>query len=217
MPQRTRAKEPPDRPMKDQTLKVTLPGDLYEQAGQWWWRTRLPGESRAKARPLDAPAACDRGAAEKVAVGTWEQAVRKHEAKRIALDCTEKVERLKAQFLDKVRQLTEIVESANVRAQAEAQARAGIEARLNAMIQAAGQTPATPSAQTQNAASSPIVMEDHDLQPQTGTCECCGAAEIAVSDLATIDSGQWLCPDCIAALQIDISRIEARAFSDSRG
>jgi membrane protein involved in colicin uptake len=33
------------------------------------------------------------------------------------------------------------------------------------------------------------------------TCECCGRADIPVSDLAKIDSGQLLCPDCFKALR----------------
>jgi membrane protein involved in colicin uptake len=33
------------------------------------------------------------------------------------------------------------------------------------------------------------------------TCECCGRADIPVSDLAKIDSGQLLCPDCLKALR----------------
>jgi len=32
------------------------------------------------------------------------------------------------------------------------------------------------------------------------TCECCGKVDIPVSDLAKIDSGQLLCPDCFKAL-----------------
>jgi hypothetical protein len=244
--------------VKEQVLNVTLPGDLYEQAGQWWWRTALPGEDKAKARPLKAPRAdetlCDRDAAERTAVEMWEQAAAQRGARQITLDCTQKVERLKAQFLDKVRQLTEIVESANAKAQAEAQARADIEARLNAMIQAAAtpptqaQAPVAPgpaeptapldtaehtdspqasgdarptksrveTAYTAQPVPEPLAIEDHDLTPQTGPCECCGTPNVPLSELEAIDSGQRLCPDCIAALHIDISRIEARAFSNSR-
>ncbi len=141
--QRKRPETPGDNQMKEPCLRVTLPGDLYERSGQWWWRTKLPGENKAKARLLKASetdeAVCDRNTAEKIAVGMWEQAVRENETRQITRDCTEKVERLKAQFLDKVRQFTVIVESTNAKAQAEAQARVEIEARLNAMIQAVEQ------------------------------------------------------------------------------
>ena len=256
--------------MKERTLKVTLPGEMYERAGRWWWRVQLPGEDKPKARPLRSPgtsmAAGDRATAERIAVEMWEQAVRQTGARQITLDCAQKVERLKAQFLDKVRQLTEIVESATARAQVEAQARAEIEARLNAMMQTAGQQSAALSPQTHTpanvqppeqttsfdvqpdmtesvgcavhtnnpqasgdarptkreaagtegySASTSVLTEDDIPQPQTGTCECCGAMEVPVSDLAPIDSGQLLCPECLTALHVDISRVDAEAFSDS--
>ncbi len=249
--QRKREKNPEGRQMKEPCLKVTLPGDLYERSGQWWWRTKLPGENKAKTRQLKAPetgeAVCDRDTAERIAVQMWEQAVQENGTRQITRDCAEKVERLKAQFLDKVRQLTVIVESANARAQAEAQARTEIEARLNAVLQTSGQKtiPMSP-AQTQNQVPPQVleqaigwvapsdrlpretpaqpcapvpastVTENADPQPQTGICECCGAPEVLVSDLEAIDSGQLLCPDCIAALHTDVSRIDAKDFSASR-
>ncbi len=240
-------------------LKASLPGELYERSGQWWWRTRLPGEDKAKARVLrtaeTGEAACDRNAAERIAVQMWEQAVRESQTRQITRECTEKVERLKAQFLDKVRQLTVIVESANARAQAEMQARVEVEAKLHAIVQTAGQktTAASPPqtrdpmpqqtmpsesrphaadpalcgapsddarrgiAQPKNAAdSTPAAPDDCDSPPQTGICECCGVPEVPVADLETIDSGQLLCPDCLAALRADVSRIEAPDFSASR-
>lgn len=260
--QRKRANVSRDNRTKESHLKATLPGDLYERSGRWWWRTRLPGESRAKARPLKTletgEAVCDRDMAERIAVRLWEQAACENGTRQLTRDCAEKVERLKAQFLDKIRQLTVIVESANARAQAEAQARTEIEARLNAIVHTAGQkttlasptqtpSPASPqppeqairpcaqpstieSAQStvlsnrlRDAAPKPAyaadlppgMADDPNLQPQTGICECCGA-EALVSDLETIDSGQLLCPDCIAALRTDVSRIEVQDFSAGR-
>jgi hypothetical protein len=264
--------------MKGQSLRVALPGEMYERAGRWWWRVQLPGEDKAKARPLRAPgaraAANDRKTAEGIAVELWEQAVRQTGARQTTLDCTQKVERLKAQFLEKVRHLTEIVESANARAQAEARARAEIEARLNAVLQVTGQSAAASSAEPWSPAvpQSPAQRPPFDVradvtrlagsavhtngpeaneepalaqagarperreaagtayevcstsrpaaeaavpQPQTGVCECCGATEVPVPDLAPIDSGQLLCPDCLTAIHIDISRIESQALSAS--
>jgi len=234
--QRKQAKEPVAGPAKEQVLRATLPGDLYEQAGQWWWRTKLPGEEEDRPRPLKAQtgqAVTDRDAAEKAAVELWGQAAARQGARQITMDCTQKVERLKAQFLDKVRQLTEIVEAANAKARTEANARAEIEARLNAMIQAAQHEPATPPRQTQTSVASrhsdlaaeiayasrpvpkPVAPPSHNIVPQTGICECCGAMEVAVSDLEAIDSGQLLCTDCLAALHDDVSRIEGDAFAES--
>lgn len=137
------------RKTQDLSSKVALPGDLYQRTGQWWWRVRLPGEDKTKARPLKEPgakeAASDRNAAEKIALEMWEQAVMQYGTRQITLECGAKVERLKAQFLDKVRHLTDIVNTATVRAEAEAQARAEAEARLNAVLQAAEQRTPPPA------------------------------------------------------------------------
>jgi hypothetical protein len=157
--------------MHGTALKVTLPGEMYERTGRWWWRVQLPGEDRAKARPLKPDgaraAASDRDTAERLAVEMWEDAVRRQGARQITLQCTEKVERLKAQFLDKVRQLTEIVESANAKAEAEARARAEAEAQLQTMIQPAAERPpdigpsqAGPA--TNEGTPAPMLQQGHD-------------------------------------------------------
>lgn len=44
------------------------------------------------------------------------------------------------------------------------------------------------------------------LLVETGVCECCGATGIAMTHLTRIDSGQWLCPRCLAALRTDATR-----------
>jgi len=40
----------------------------------------------------------------------------------------------------------------------------------------------------------------------TSTCECCGEKGIEVNHLVRIDSGQFLCPDCLKALRKVISK-----------
>ena len=76
-----------------------LPGEFYQRAGRWWWRGKLPGESKAKARPLKpqgAKAAAEhRQIAEKVAFEMWEHALQDDAARQIKLESTEKIERLK--------------------------------------------------------------------------------------------------------------------------
>ncbi|HSW02282.1 MAG TPA: hypothetical protein VLI39_19110 [Sedimentisphaerales bacterium] len=205
-PRRKRAAKRGSPPTEGQSTKVTLPGQLHQEAGQWWWRTKLPGEERERVRPLRVPGtdeiACDWDTAEKIALEMWGQAAARHGARDVTLDCEQKVERLKAQFLDKVRQLTEIVESANAQARAEAKTRVELEERLNAAIRAENQQTTTP-----------IPRKNDDRTPQTGICECCGVLDVPVSDLEAIDSGQLLCHDCITALRTDISRTEANAFS----
>lgn len=119
-----------------------LPGEFYQRADRWWWRVKLPGESKAKARPLKPPgakaAAEDRPSAEKIAFEMWEHALQDDAARQIRLESTEKIERLKAQFLDKVRHFTELVETANARIEAEAKARAEAETKLAQALQATG-------------------------------------------------------------------------------
>ena len=273
--------------------QITLPGELYQRADQWWWRVKLPGEDQAQARPLrpeGAQAAVDdRQAAEKIAFEVWENAIEANAARQIKLESTEKIERLKAQFLDKVRHFTELVETANAKIEAEADARAQAEAKLAQILQAEkaktedserkiedggprtddrGQTtedgavvrppssdihplaPNPPSAvtpppaatQTSSPREHPQVCPEHvqqggnvaassdqgapapepsaaanavtaksELQPPptTGACECCGATGIATACLTRIDSGQSLCPRCLAALRADVARIES--------
>jgi hypothetical protein len=217
--------------------RVLLPGELYRRQDQWWWRVQLPGEDKATARPLktngeETPAdsrgdACvARTTAEKVALALWEHAVEENTARRIRVESTEKIERLKAQFLDKVRHFTELVETANARLEAEQRARADAEARLAQMLQAAGpmrqtagqaglETPA-PSRSTapvpvpvaaQPALDGAVIpTADPSLPLETGLCECCGATGIALTHLTRIDSGQFLCPRCLAALRTEAAR-----------
>lgn len=221
---RKRDAESQTRSAQEQSMRVTLPGELYEQAGRWWWRTRLPGEERERVHMLQVPGTdgitSDRDAAEKIAVEMWGQAAARHWAQDVTVECERKVERLKAQFLDKVRHLTEIVESANARAQAEAKARVEIEEQLKAKMQAQNPRITMLSEQTQPPTSmqfseepTSVLRKNDNPTQQTGICECCGALEIPVSNLETIDSGQRLCPDCLAVLRADITRIEATVFS----
>jgi hypothetical protein len=44
---------------------------------------------------------------------------------------------------------------------------------------------------------------------EVGVCECCQAAGVALASLRRIDSGQLLCPRCLAALRTDAVRIES--------
>jgi hypothetical protein len=170
-----------------QPPKVTLPGTLYQRRDRWWWSVKLPGEDKARARPLKekgAKAAVrDLATAETLALALWEQSIREQAALQVQVESSQKVAALKAQFLEKVRHFTEVVESATARAQAEAQARAEAEARFREM------TAPAPAA--------------------TGICDCCGGDDMAATELQHIDSGQRLCPRCLAALRADAARTPA--------
>ena len=174
-----------------QTLKVTLPGKAYQRGNRWWWCVKLPGEEKAKARPLKARqakvAVMSRKAAEEVALGMWEQAIRAETEKQVRAENSRTIARLKAQFLDKVRHFSEIVENTKAKAQAKAQARAEAEAKLKRITEGA----AAP----------------------TRPCECCGAPGIPVPKLRRIDSGQLLCPRCLAALRAEVAQAGAQALA----
>jgi hypothetical protein len=137
-----RKKAPQPQDLATETPRAALPGELYQQAHQWWWRVKLPGEDKAKARPLESegakPVADSREDAEKIALEVWERAVQENAVRQFKMESTEKIERLKAQFLDKVRHFTEMVETANARLQAEEKARAEAEAKLAQMVQTTG-------------------------------------------------------------------------------
>jgi len=219
--------------MQEQSRRVSLPGLMYQQAGQWWWQVQLPGEDTARNRPLEVPgvgtAECDAETAERVAVEMWQQAVLREGTRRILLDCTQKIERFKARFLGRLSHLTEIVESATARAQAETHARAEIESKLHAIILAAGFHPeelghrTTAStcgpwdlpAVSRTAASGSTGVEGGAARSEVGFCECCGTMDIPTPDLERIDSGQWLCPNCLHSLRLDVLQAELDALAHS--
>jgi len=217
--------------MHEQSRKVTLPGLMYERAGQWWWQVRLPGEETVKTRLLEIPgvgtAGCDPETAERAALALWEQAVVREGTRQFILDCTRKVEQFKTRFLDKLGRLTEIVESATAKAQAEAHARTEIESRLNAIIAAAGlrledtgPRTASPTSDAWDsltdppaAPRSPAPAENDPAQSEVRLCECCGRTSVPTADLKQIDSGQWLCTDCLNVLRIDGLQAELDALT----
>lgn len=171
-------------------FRVTLPGKAYRRGNRWWWRVKLPGEDKARARALKAEgvkaATSDEAEAERIAFEMWEQAVWEQAQKKARIESSETIERLKAQFLDKVRHFTGIVQDATSKAEAEGQARAEAEARLEELTR--------------------------HTQVKTQACECCGATDIPAVTLQRIDSGQLLCPACMAALHHDGARAEASDF-----
>lgn len=67
--------------------KPKLPGSIYRNKNRWWWKIKLPGEDKMRARPLKPTGAKfatrDRNVAEQVAQDIWQQAV---------FHCSERVE-----------------------------------------------------------------------------------------------------------------------------
>jgi hypothetical protein len=100
------------------------------------------------------------------------------------------------------------VERATAKAEAEAWARAEAEAKL-AQLAAGSAAGNTETIETQEPAG-PRSSEG----PETGCCECCNASGTPVAQLKRIDSGQWLCPHCLAALQSDAARVQSDALPE---
>jgi hypothetical protein len=168
------------------TNRVTLPGTLSVRDEQWWWEVQLPGEGEVAARALIAAGAetgtKDLETARQAALQLWEQALSGVVERRVRAEGSETVARLKAQFMEKVRDFSHIVETTQARLEAETQARSEAEAKLAAL---------------------------GDQVAATVTCECCETPGIAAGAAKRIDSGQLLCPDCLAALRAEVERIEA--------
>ncbi len=180
----------PRQPTQKQTLQVPLPGMLYQRGDRWWWNVKLPGEDQPKARPLkpdgtDA-ATDDLGVAQRVALAMWEGTLTEVAERRARAEADQTVAKLKAQFLGKVRDFSQVVETTRTKLEAETQARVEAEAKLQTLTSRA--------------------ME-------TTVCECCGAAGIPMASVRRIDSGQLLCPACLAALRAEVKRIRSHAFA----
>ena len=167
--------------------RVTLPGRLFRRDKQWWWDVRLPGEDAPVARVLatdDAETSTeDIEVARQLAVQLWERAVTCLVEQRVRVESSETAAKLKARFLEKVRDFSQIVETTQARLEAEIQARAEAEAKLKALV---GRPP-----------------------EETVVCECCGSPGVPAGSAQRIDSGQLLCSECLAALHAEISRIDA--------
>jgi hypothetical protein len=62
----------------------SFPGTLYQRGDRWWWRVKLPGEAKKKARPLKPPGAKyatkELGTAETLAAEIWRRAVLRSES-----------------------------------------------------------------------------------------------------------------------------------------
>ncbi|UCD51206.1 MAG: hypothetical protein JSW27_00970 [Phycisphaerales bacterium] len=164
--------------MNGQPLKVSLPGAAYQRGQRWWWRVKLPGEDKPRARALkpegQKAATKDLQTAAKVAFKLWERAVEEEAQRRVRIDADEKISRLKAKFLQKMHDVSQLV---NGLADKEG---TGVQERVDGNVLAAGSSYET---------------------EETGICDCCGTRDVPVTSLQAIDSGQSLCPDCLTALR----------------
>jgi len=137
--------------MTEKSFRVTLPGSLYEENNHWWWKVKLPGETRVKARGLKPKGArfatVDRDEAEKVAREMWESALRaevqaqvRAKAREKSKTSSEEMAKLKAEADETVARMKSEVVGMIARAKAEYEeklrlwneAAAGAEARVRA-------------------------------------------------------------------------------------
>ena len=172
--------------MANKSFKATLQGTIHQKNSRWWWKTKLPGETKAKDRALKPNGAqCatkDAKKAEKIAREIWENAITAEAEARIRAEMAEEINKKKAEFKEKLEAYAQTVEKVKAEAEERAKAEAEPEAK------------ATPEAE-------PELAETTSNTITTATCECCGKQDVPENDLARIDSGQQLCPDCLKMLR----------------
>ena len=125
--------------------RVTLPGNLYQKNGRWWWDAALPGEDKPKARALKPDgsrcATTDGRQAEKIARLLWRLAIETEVGEAVKTRVKAQAERAKTKIrqeaaneIEKVRAECEkeIKKSKRAIARAEKKAKAQAEARLRA-------------------------------------------------------------------------------------
>lgn len=191
--------------MKTKQARVSLPGEMYRKGDRWWWKVRLPGENRLRARslrPLGASAGTtSRHVAEEVALAMWDAA---------------SIAQARIEF-DRERQ-----ESARVRA--------GVHCRLHNPLQEPDLDTDAENIQTLDVGPSeiPDLPVDVDLTAGGGDlftfasclvdgggretqdqarCDCCESTDFYAEYLLTIDSGQQLCPRCQRAFQKKVQQL----------
>ena len=193
--------------MAKKSFKVSLPGSLYQKNNRWWWKVKLPGQTRLEAMGLKPKGArfatTDRAEAEEVALGIWESAIRS---------------KVQAQAREKAREKAKVVakEMAGVEAEAAqtvarlktkimdtvANAKAQCEDRLRQCNEALAQAQELANAESEGRKQAEAKLDEIlGGMKKTGTCDCCGKADVPEDELSTIDSGHRLCADCFTSLR----------------
>ena len=158
---------------KDKAYKEAL--NEAEQKVTLEIRARQEAESRAKAEEnlrIDA----EQNAAQQIAARREAEAGVQVEAelRAAAEQRADSLVEAVSQAESKAQQETELRLQAEQRAESEAQARIQAEEKLNEILES---------------------------MQRTGACECCGRKDVPENNLAKIDSGQKLCPDCLKLLR----------------
>ena len=136
------------------SASVTLPGSLCQKNGRWWWKVKLPGETKTRARALKPEgsryAATDRQEAEEVAREMWRLAIEAEiEAKlgpqqqgkteqtvaKVREMAAEEIAKVKAECEKKLKSCEHALARAEEKAKTQAEARLRAEVALKAQAE----------------------------------------------------------------------------------
>ncbi len=208
--------------------KVTLPGEVYQKNGRWWWKVKLPGESRLKARGLKPEGARyatkDWEQACELALAMWESAIaaqvraaEQQKATEKTQAAAEEISRAKAEADKKVAEIKAEADAAVASARAGAEqtvqrmktevvrmidrAKAECQQRLAQCEQSLARAREDLLAEVSKREQAEAKLAEILSAPKLGTCECCQRSDVPEQDLTRIDSGQLMCPQCLSAMR----------------
>ena len=197
--------------MANRPPKVALPGEMYQKNGRWWWKVRLPGEPRVRARALKPDgarvAAKTRKVAEAVACEMWRLSIEAETEARVKAEFRAKADRAiakaRAEAADTIARVQADCNeqlAACAQALAKAQERAGAEAEQRAQIEAEARAMAEARAEARTGTEPGYGRVAEDTGNRV-PCEGCGQHDVPEHELAKIDSGQLVCQDCLMLIR----------------
>ncbi len=143
--------------MARRSPKVALPGEMYQKNGRWWWKVRLPGEPRVRARALKPNgaqvAAKTRKVAEEVACEKWRLSIEAetearvkaevrarsgHAVAKVKAKAADAIAKVEAECNEQLEACAQALAKAQEKARAEAAGRVAAEAKLGAQPEHAG-------------------------------------------------------------------------------
>jgi len=214
--------------MAKKPQKVALPGEVYQKNGRWWWKVKLPGESRLKARGLKPEGARyatkDWEQACELALAMWESAIaaqvraaEQQKATEKTQAAAEEISRAKAEADKKVAEIKAEADAAVASARAGAEqtvqrmktevvrmidrAKAECQQRLAQCEQSLARAREDLLAEVSKREQAEAKLAEILSAPKLGTCECCQRSDVPEQDLTRIDSGQLMCPQCLSAMR----------------
>ena len=136
------------------SASVTLPGSLYQKNGRWWWKVKLPGETKTRARALKPEgsryATTDRQEAEEVAREMWRLAIEaeieaklgpqqqdkaEHSIAKVREKAAEEIAKVKAEYEKELKSCEHDLARAEEKAKTQTEARLRAEVALKAQAE----------------------------------------------------------------------------------